>query len=625
MQEVTQDSTARAIADAVDTPACVVTSEGACEHANAALRALIGVDPAGHGWLAALRAGEASADPAFWRAKLGARETFAFDVPASKARENVHVTAVTVDGEWLVTLAFRRNEETARARADELDVILDMIPAAVWIANDRECRSLRSSMKGYELLRVPHGGEVSKTAATAPPQHFTVYQHGVELAPTELPLQVAAREGVELRDFEEEVRFADGDSVFIYGSAVPLRAEDGTPRGAIAAFIDITRLKHAEAALREADQRKDAFIATLSHELRNPLAPIVTAVHLMKQRGQVATPQEIAIIERQALHLMRLVDDLLDVARIVQGKIELTRSPVELATLVAHAVETTRPMFHQKQHELVVDVPTTGFVVDGDHARLVQVVSNLLTNAARYTPSRGHVHVSAAREAGAIVLRVKDDGIGITPELLPTIFGLFVQGRRPIEHGGGLGLGLALVQRLVELHGGTVEARSAGAGRGSEFVVRIPSTERGAAVDSDADEVSWASVDRTGRRVLVVDDNADAAEMLELLLANAGHTVRVANDPIDALAMLDEFTPELAVLDLGMPKMPGDELGAEIRRRLGSRAPLLVALSGYGQESDRERTARAGFVAHLVKPVEPDRLVNLIDALLDPARGQRKH
>ncbi|MES1255248.1 MAG: PAS domain-containing sensor histidine kinase, partial [Acidobacteriota bacterium] len=233
-----------------------------------------------------------------------------------------------------VEIAVRESEAAARARADELAALLDATPAALWIAHDRDCRTVLSSRKGYEILRMAPGGEVSKTSPDAAPTHFRVFHGGVELPPDQLPLQRAARDGVELRDFEEEIRFDDGTSTFIYGSAVPLRDPDGNPRGAIATFIDITALKNAEALVRDADRRKDEFIAMLSHELRNPLAPILTAVQLMKMRGDVATPREREVIERQATHVLRLIEDLLDVSRIARGKVRLHRRPLELAPIV---------------------------------------------------------------------------------------------------------------------------------------------------------------------------------------------------------------------------------------------------------------------------------------------------
>ena len=261
----------------------------------------------------------------------------------------------------------------------------------------------------------------------------------MEVRPEDLPLQRAAR-GVEVRDYEEEVRFDDGQTIHLYGSAVPLRDPSGAPRGAIGAFVDVTRLKQAEAAMREADRRKDEFLALLSHELRNPLAPILTAAQLMQLRGDVATPLEREVILRQAQHLVRLVDDLLDVSRVARGKVTLTRAPLELASVVAKAVEATAPLLEQRRLQLRLSVPSEGLTVEADEVRLTQVVNNLLTNAARYTSPGGRAEVTAVREGDEVVLRVRDNGMGIEPALLPNVFEMFVQGARgPDRIAGGPG------------------------------------------------------------------------------------------------------------------------------------------------------------------------------------------
>jgi PAS domain S-box-containing protein len=375
-------------------------------------------------------------------------------------------------------------------------------------------------------------------------------------------------------------------------------------------------LTQAEAALREADRRKDEFLALLSHELRNPLAPILTATQLMQLRGDVATPHEREVILRQAQHLVRLVDDLLDVSRVARGKITLAKGSLQLASVVAKAVEATAALLEQRRHRLSLSVPSEGLPIEGDEVRLTQVVSNLLTNAARYTPPGGRVEVTAAREGDEVVLRVRDSGNGIDPVLLPSLFDMFVQGPRgPDRSQSGLGLGLSLVRMLTELHGGTVSARSDGPGLGSEFTVRLPASTR--LVDQARAPVRPGTPRaRVNQRVLVVDDNRDGAEMIATLLEAAGHDVRVANDPSEALLGLDAFPPQVAILDIGLPVMDGYALGGELRARLGRGAPILIALTGYGQEQDRRRSQDAGFAVHLVKPIDAETLVRLVDALV---------
>jgi CheY-like chemotaxis protein len=363
--------------------------------------------------------------------------------------------------------------------------------------------------------------------------------------------------------------------------------------------VDVTRLKQAEAAMLEADRRKDEFLALLSHELRNPLAPILTAAELMELRGDVSTPREREVIIRQSQHLVRLVDDLLDVSRVARGKVTLARKRLELATVVAKAVEATAPLLEQRRHRLNLSVPQTGLTVEADEVRLTQVVSNLLTNAARYTESGGRIDVTAAREGGEVVLSVRDNGQGIDPALLPHVFDMFVQGPRgPDRLEGGLGLGLSLVRTLTELHGGKASAHSEGPGRGSLFTVRLPAS---APLVAGVNGTGAAArpIDRdVARRVLVVDDNRDAAEMISLLLSRAGHQVEIAADASQALSTVDAFRPQVAILDIGLPVMDGYALG-----------------------HDQRRSAEAGFASHLVKPVDAKHLVHLVDELGNRARA----
>ncbi|ALD92190.1 sensor histidine kinase [Cupriavidus gilardii CR3] len=377
--------------------------------------------------------------------------------------------------------------------------------------------------------------------------------------------------------------------------------------------------------LERASQAKDEFLAMLGHELRNPLSPIVTALQLMRMRGSTETQRERAIIERQVDHLVRLIDDLLDVSRITRGNIELKVETVQLADVLAKAVEMASRLLEQRSHRLTVDVDRS-LAWQGDPVRLAQAVANLLTNAARYTDIGGEIRLSAWRDdpvediaegsaAGTIVIRVRDNGIGIAADMLPHLFDLFYQGPRKIDRQeGGLGIGLALVKNLVELHGGSVSATSAGPAQGSEFTIRLPavaSAELVAAAHRDEPAAVVAAAD--ARRVLLVDDNVDSVQALAQLLTAYGHHVQVVYDPVSALRVVERFAPDVAVLDIGLPVMDGYELVRRLRETLGDRPCRFVALTGYGQDTDRDRSKAAGFSQHLVKPVSPDALLRLIE------------
>jgi PAS domain S-box-containing protein len=379
-------------------------------------------------------------------------------------------------------------------------------------------------------------------------------------------------------------------------------------------------------ALRRASQAKDEFLAILGHELRNPLSPILTALELMRLRGSDALLKERTIIERQVQHVVRLVDDLLDVSRIARGKVELKKKSVELSEILGKAIEMSSPLLEQRGHLLSVTVPRHGLTVLGDELRLAQVFSNILTNAAKYTEPGGRIEifaeVSGIGERPMVVARFRDSGIGISADLLPHVFELFAQGERAIDRSeGGLGLGLTIVRALVELHGGSVTAHSDGPGKGSEFTVRLPLTRVVTATGTPPRGMSAADLlpigaEPDGPRVLVVDDNRDAAEALVDALNTLGFATRVAFDGPQALELAADFQPQVALLDIGLPVMDGFELARRLRDVAGLERIQLVAITGYGQDSDRKRSAEAGFAEHLVKPVELARLLRLIHALV---------
>jgi signal transduction histidine kinase/ActR/RegA family two-component response regulator len=380
----------------------------------------------------------------------------------------------------------------------------------------------------------------------------------------------------------------------------------GRSRYLSGAIVDFSSEQSARVQAEAANRAKDEFLAMLGHELRNPLSPIVTSLQLMKLRAPGQLERERAVIERQVQHMIRLVDDLLDVSRITRGKIELRKAVVELYEVVAQALEVTSPLLERRRHQIEIEVAERGLQVEGDPERLAQVVSNLLTNAAKYTEPGGRIVVRGSRSEAHVELSVEDTGMGIAPELLPKIFELFVQSERTIDRSqGGLGLGLSLVRSLVEHHGGSVRAESDGPGRGSRFTIVLPARAAGPELAPSKPPESFRSSTRArSLKILVVDDNRDAAETLAEVLSGAGHRVRVAFDGPSAIALAQEFGPDLAFLDIGLPVMDGYELARRLRALPNDLAALrLVAVTGYGQPSDRERAHAAGFDAHLVKPV----------------------
>ena len=371
---------------------------------------------------------------------------------------------------------------------------------------------------------------------------------------------------------------------------------------------EIARSRQAEEELQDANRRKDEFLAMLSHELRNPLAPIRNAVELMRRVGSPEQRVTMArdVIDRQVTHLARLVDELLDVSRISQGKIVLKKEPVELSKIIAHSVETVRPMIDAREQRLSVEVSARPVWLLGDFARLSQVVANLLNNASKYTGEGGRIRLAAMAGEGVATITVEDDGSGIDPELLPRVFELFVQGERGLDRSqGGLGIGLTLVKRLVELHQGRVEAHSEGPGRGARFKVMLPSISAVRHAQNAPASVPSTAQEVYGRRVLVVDDNVDAAESTAAYLRLEGHEVKTVSDGNEALASVRVFAPHVIVLDIGLPGLDGYAVARQLRERGDTSHALLIAMTGYGQKDDRQRAVDAGFDYHFVKPTDP--------------------
>jgi CheY-like chemotaxis protein len=374
------------------------------------------------------------------------------------------------------------------------------------------------------------------------------------------------------------------------------------------------RRRQAQEELREADRRKDEFLATLAHELRNPLAPIRNSLEIMKRMRNDARAVEESrtIMERQLRQMVRLIDDLMDVSRITRDKLVLRRERLELASVLQNAVDACRPLMEQSRHELMFVSPEEPALLHADPVRLAQVFGNLLNNAAKYTEPGGRIEVITERRGSEVTVMVRDSGAGIPPQMLSKVFDMFAQVDRTLERSqGGLGIGLHLVKRLVEMHGGSVTAHSDGEGRGSEFIVILPTVALKAAADH-APVRTDPLPGMAARRILVVDDNRDAAESLARLLQLYGNDTRTAADGVQAVQMAAEYEPDVILLDIGMPKMSGFDACRAIRKQPRGKSIIVVALTGWGQEEDRRRSVEAGFDAHLVKPIDPESVLKLL-------------
>ena len=500
--------------------------------------------------------------------------------------------------------------EELRPRLHSLQAILARAPVPIAVAHDPECRFISANRALAALLQLPDDANISLTPPPGAQPLYRIQRDGRDLPADELPMQYAIAHRTSVSNEIEMVR-ADGTVVYVQNDVEPLYDAHGAIYGCVSVLVDLTARKQAEEALRDADRRKDEFLATLSHELRNPLAPIRTAIELMRiaQGDPVIVEKARATTERQLQQLVRITEDLLDVARITQNKIELRAARIDLRSVLYSAIEATRPSIDAQQHTLVVDVPDDPLWVDADGTRLAQAFSNLLNNAAKYTDRGGRIDVGAHVADGYVAVSIADSGIGIPPALVRRIFDMFAQLRDYRDRTqGGLGIGLTLARRLVELHGGTIEASSGGTGRGSTFTVRL----RSATGDTVAESEPVAEAELTAvARVLVADDNPDAAEMMRLMLSFKGHDVRVAVDGVQAVEIARTFMPHVAFLDIGMPRMDGYAAARAIRHDLG-RQTMLVALTGWGQDEDKRRSRASGFDHHLTKPPEPEMLERLI-------------
>ena len=511
----------------------------------------------------------------------------------------------------------------AEARAREaieargiLQTIFDHTPEGIiLVGGPPDYPILANSRYGQEFLRMPR--ETGIPAGQHAESYGILLPDGTTRPrPEELPLYRASRHGERVRNAEFLIEQPDGGRMAVLVDAVPIHGVNGEIVGAVSGWRDVTELKKAVQALKDADRHKDEFLAMLAHELRSPLAPIRNALEILRRAGNDSRMigRSRDVLERQVAHLVRLVDDLLDVARIARGKLELRKQRVNLVSIIAAVVEAGRPLVEEMGQQLNVTLPPEPVYLDADPARLTQVVLNLLTNAAKYTERGGHIGITAERQGSDAVITVRDSGIGIPADRLPHIFDLFMQveGSRGRSR-GGLGLGLTLVKRLTELHGGTVGVRSDGPGRGSEFTVRLPAVLGRAAAESPPCEPAAAA---SGRRILVVDDHLDVADTLAEMLRLMGNEVETAHDGLEALRVAEAFRPDIALIDIGLPRLDGHEVARRIRGEPWGERMVLIAMTGWHHDDDKQRSREAGFNFHLLKPVDPQGLTQLLAGLL---------
>jgi PAS domain S-box-containing protein len=504
--------------------------------------------------------------------------------------------------------------EQHQRQRDFLERLLELSPVAIAVVQGAELRFTMLNAAYRRIVGLSGSPEVGRTYEEVFPEA------SARGAAETLRHVMSAGEAWKLRDFSTPM--GSRAETWWEGECVALENDTGARDAVLIVTWDITDRKAAdrarrqgEEALLEADRQKDEFLATLAHELRNPLAPICTGLSILRMQ-QDETPV-IAMMDRQLGHMVRLVDDLLDVSRVSSGKIALKMERVDLRTIVESAVETSRPLMEAARHELEIHPTEHPISLLADGTRLAQVLSNLLNNAAKYTPPGGRIELAVEASENAIVFRVKDNGVGISRELMPRLFDMFAQGRGTLDHAqGGLGIGLSLAKKLVALHGGTITAHSPGPRKGSTFVVELPrSPERPAKADLSTKLRASSVSSSTGRRILVVDDNQDAAQSLAMLLGLAGHTTHVVNDGPSVLEAVERFHPEVIFLDIGLPGMSGHEVARQLRRRRTLRHLVLVAVTGWGSAEDRQNSRKAGCDFHLTKPVAPNAVHELLAEL----------
>ncbi len=503
----------------------------------------------------------------------------------------------------------KRAEEELRQQREWFEVTLSSIGDAV-ITTDTESKVTFLN----PMAEMMTGWKTAEASGQPLEKVFNIINEDTR-KPARNPVDIVLRDGIVVGLANHTMLIGkDGTERSIEDSAAPIRDATGTISGAVMVFHDVTQRRRAEKALKEADRKKDHFLAILAHELRNPLVPIRNGLQILNLAGKdpIIAENARSIMDQALNQLVRLVDDLLDVSRIATGKLKLRKERVELAAVVQSAVETTRPLIDEQGHHLSVRLPPTSILLDADPTRLGQVFSNLLNNAAKYSEQGGHITLAAEPAGDEVIVRVTDRGIGISADHLPRIFHLFAQVETASDRSqGGLGIGLSLVRGLVEMHGGTIEARSDGPGCGSELIVRLPQAKREPLSESEAEEPDRQKTPPTPQyRILVVDDNRLNAQSTAIALSLMGHDLATACDGNEGIELARTFRPEVILMDIGLPEMNGHETARRIRQEPGGKNIVLIAVTGYGQEEDRRRSLEAGFDYHLVKPLNFAELKN---------------
>jgi PAS domain S-box-containing protein len=604
-----------AVKEGVEPPDLVLSDVMMPEMDGFALLSALRADPATSGTVVILLSARAGTEARLEGLDAGADDYLVKPFGARELRARV-------DG--AVNLARQRREAAQREQALRLeiatargrDALLRSQAHAAALFEQTTVGMAEADLEGILLnVNERYCAMVGRTREDIIGRRFDVFLHPEDAPRNSELFARLVRDGTV---FETENRFLrpDGTPLWVGKTVTLVHTAADAPPTVLAVYMDVTERKQAEAALHDAARRKDEFLAMLAHELRNPLAPIRTAAEMMGLAQ--LDPQRIRrtseIIGRQVRHMTGLIDDLLDVSRVTRGLVEISRSPLDVRAIVANAIEQVRPLMDAQRHRLLTDLDPAGGRVLGDEKRLVQVLTNLLNNAAKYTPPGGTITLRTEVEAGCVHLVVRDTGIGIAPELRSHVFELFAQAERtPDRSQGGLGLGLALVKSLIELHDGRVACHSEGLGKGSTFIIELPRLLD----DRAAPPSAQAEAERPGGArqldILVVDDNADAAFMLKLMLEQWGHRVRVEHDALRALDSAAASAPDVALLDIGLPGLDGNALARRLRAGANTAATTLIAITGYGQEHDRAHAIEAGFDHHLVKPVDTAALVALLN------------